>query len=362
MDAPNRALHGCTCGRLSEPQHTSGSPCTSSRIFKCEWYITVLTADGTSQIIRITIEGVDDVPTISGDITKLIDNTTATSTGTLTISDLDLGQSSFQDQTNAAGSYGTFSITSGAWTYQLDTTLPVVQALNVSDPDLTDTFTVTTADGTTQTVTISIDGTNNLPTVTGTSAATIQEGTATTDTTTTSTYTLTISDPDPGEGAFQTGQTGVTGTGNYGSLDLTVSGAQGNWIYTLDNTLTAIQALADGNSVTDTISLLTDDGNSGTHDVTITIQGTNDAPVLDNSGSMTLTAINSGTTTSSGSTVAQIISSAGGDRITDVDTGATEGIAVTQVDSATGTWNIQRIMVRLGLNFQSKPVHSMQRY
>ena len=42
--------------------------------------------------------------------------------------------------------------------------------------------------------------------------------------------------------------------------------------------------------------------------------------------------------TNAGSTVAQIILSAGGDHITDVDAGALEGIAVTSVTGAPGTW------------------------
>ena len=39
-----------------------------------------------------------------------------------------------------------------------------------------------------------------------------------------------------------------------------------------------------------------------------------------------------------GSLVATIIASAGGDRITDVDSGSVEGIAVTSVDNSNGAW------------------------
>ena len=58
----------------------------------------------------------------------------------------------------SAGGYGTFTMTAtGVWTYRLDDTNSVVQALDVGDT-LTDTFTVTAVDGTAQQVTITIHG------------------------------------------------------------------------------------------------------------------------------------------------------------------------------------------------------------
>ncbi|MGV3485524.1 MAG: cadherin domain-containing protein, partial [Planctomycetaceae bacterium] len=64
----------------------------------------------------------------------------------------------------------------------------------------------------------------------------------------------------------------------------------------------------------------------------------NDAPVLDNTGTMTLTTISEDQTASSGDTIASIIASAGGNRITDVDAAASEGIAITATTNGTGTW------------------------
>jgi len=77
---------------------------------------------------------------------------------------------------------------------------------------------------------------------------------------------------------------------------------------------------------------------SSTNDATITVGAVNDAPVLDNSGTMTLTDVFEDDATPAGDTVASIIASASGDRITDVDTGALEGIAVTAVDDSNGQW------------------------
>lgn len=72
--------------------------------------------------------------------------------------------------------------------------------------------------------------------------------------------------------------------------------------------------------------------------VNVAAPGANQAPVLDNSGDMNLTAISEDNTSNAGNTVASIISSAGGDRITDADGGAREGIAITAIDNTNGTW------------------------
>ena len=65
-----------------------------------------------------------------------------------------------------------------------------------------------------------------------------------------------------------------TVSGTYG--DLTID-ADGNWSYSADNTQDAIQALGDGDSLTDTITVQSVDGT--THDIEITINGANDAAV-----------------------------------------------------------------------------------
>ena len=55
----------------------------------------------------------------------------------------------------------------GVWTYTLNDANSAVQALNVGDT-LTDTFTVTTVDGTPQVVTVTINGTNDAAIISGT--------------------------------------------------------------------------------------------------------------------------------------------------------------------------------------------------
>ncbi|MDE0936799.1 MAG: DUF4347 domain-containing protein [Mariniblastus sp.] len=64
----------------------------------------------------------------------------------------------------------------------------------------------------------------------------------------------------------------------------------------------------------------------------------NHAPVLDNLGEMVLPEISEDASVLIGATVGDVIASAGGDRITDSDAGAVEGIAVIGSDRSDGEW------------------------
>lgn len=70
----------------------------------------------------------------------------------------------------------------------------------------------------------------------------------------------------------------------------------------------------------------------------VSINAANQSPVLDNTGDMSLTGIRQGDRTGPGTLISQIIASAGGDRITDADTGALEGLAIIGADATNGTW------------------------
>ncbi|WNM63854.1 DUF4347 domain-containing protein [Candidatus Nitrospira neomarina] len=76
-----------------------------------------------------------------------------------------------------------------------------------------------------------------------------------------------------------------------------------------------------------------DGGTSANYDTTVTISSQNDAPVL-TPASPTLTTITEDDTTNSGDLVSTIV----GASITDVDSGAVEGIAITGLTSGNGTW------------------------
>ena len=88
---------------------------------------------------------------------------TPTSTGTLTDTDVDNTANAFTPvgSTKSDKGYGSFTMTAaGVWVYTLDDNNSVVQALDTGDT-LTDTFKVTTVDGTTQLVTITIHGSSD---------------------------------------------------------------------------------------------------------------------------------------------------------------------------------------------------------
>ncbi|MDO6823777.1 VCBS domain-containing protein [Marinobacter sp. 1_MG-2023] len=75
------------------------------------------------------------------------------------------------------------------------------------------------------------------------------------------------------------GDVGTTVAGSYGSVTID---PDGGYTYNLDNTSVAVQALAAGETLTDTFSytMSDQDGNTDTASLTITITGSNDAPVI----------------------------------------------------------------------------------
>ncbi|WP_148710201.1 VCBS domain-containing protein, partial [Pseudomonas lini] len=110
-----------------------------------------------------------------------------TTNGSLSISDVD-SPATFVAQTNTAGSYGQFSIgTDGAWSYVADS------AHNefVAGTTYTDTFAVSSADGTLTSVTVHITGTNDAA-VLSSASITLTE----TDAPLTTNGSLSISDVD----------------------------------------------------------------------------------------------------------------------------------------------------------------------
>src|SRR5262245_46620495 len=126
--------------------------------------VTVTTADGTSQVIDITINGANDAAVITGDIVGSVTEKSgvangtagvATATGDLNATDVD-SATTFDVQSNVAKTYGSFSIdAAGTWSYTLDDSNAALQRRN-SGVTLHELVTVTTADGTSQVIDITI--------------------------------------------------------------------------------------------------------------------------------------------------------------------------------------------------------------
>ena len=232
--------------------------------------ITVASADGTTQDIVITINGINDAAVISGTSTGTMTEddsaTTLTTSGLLNITDTDSGEARF-DAATVSGTYGSLTIdVSGSWTYSADNTETAIQALGSGDT-LTETIQITADDGSIQGIVITISGINDVAVIGGASTGTITEDDSAA--TLSVTGSLSITDTDSGEASFDV----ATVSGTYGSLSIDASGS---WTYSADNTDTAIQALGSGDTLTETLQVTAEDGT--TQDIVITINGANDAP------------------------------------------------------------------------------------
>ncbi len=237
---------------------------------------------GTANL-NVTVTGVNDAPVATGTYehtiadTKEIDTFIGLST-TLTATDID-GKTliwTLPNGNGAVGNYGTLTVnTNGSYSYAVDNT--AVNALQDGDV-FTDIFTATVKDifgaTDTQTITINVTGTNDAAIIGGTTTGSVVEagGIKNADSgTPTATGTLTANDPDNPPNTFKPETDKST---NYGLFSITAAGV---WIYTLNNTNAAVEALNVGQTLADTITVESIDGTQQA--ITITINGANDSPV-----------------------------------------------------------------------------------
>jgi VCBS repeat-containing protein len=119
----------------------------------------------------------------------------------------------------------------------------------------------------TATVTLRINGVDDLAVITGDDTGSVKEEFDLTDT-----GKLSIFDPDSGQiASFIAHDTTNPLPGSHGSL---LIDADGDWTYTLNNTDPQVQAMTASQHLTDTITVEATDG--ATHDITIDIAGTNE--------------------------------------------------------------------------------------
>nr|WP_245269071.1 VCBS domain-containing protein [Bradyrhizobium japonicum] len=289
-----------------------------------------------SQDVTVTINGANDAPTIissaadaAGAVTE--DSATLSIGGTLEIQDLDLidthtAEAVFKSATSNAqlpgfdGStpLGTFTIdgdvaefntdtdngASLGWHFTLDNSNAVLQSL-AQGQSITQVYTVTFTDDhgaqVSQDVTVTINGTNDAPTII--SSAADAAGAVTEDSATLSIGgTLEIQDLDlidthTAEAIFKSATSNAQLPGFDGSTPLgtftidgdvaefntdTDNGASLGWHFSLDNSNAVLQSLAQGQTITQvyTVTFTDNHGAQVSQDVTVTITGTNDAPTL----------------------------------------------------------------------------------
>ncbi|MEV8652291.1 VCBS domain-containing protein, partial [Mesorhizobium ciceri] len=171
---------------------------------------------------------------------------------------------------------------------------------------LTITYTVQVNDGTTnsgtQNVTFTITGTNDAPVLSDTSdpVAVLEAGNASAQNLAAITGNFSVSDLDVGDTlhasvvgspvvqlngspfSLPAGAAALIAGGAFTLTDTTSNGGAANIGYTYDPTAANLDFLRAGQSLTITYTVQINDGttNSGTQNVTFTITGTNDAPVL----------------------------------------------------------------------------------
>ncbi|MDD4701425.1 MAG: VCBS domain-containing protein [Desulfovibrio sp.] len=226
--------------------------------------------------MTVTIRGTNDAPQVSA-AAAAINEDQASVSGTLPVpADTDASDSlAYLPQTSAPGLYGTFTLlANGTYTYSLNNALAAVQQLGVgAQLDESFTYTVTDQHGATasNTITVTIRGTNDAPQVSAATAA-INEDQA----------SISGSLPTPTD--IDTGDTvsflpKTSSPGLYGIFNLL---ADGTYTYSLNNALPIVQQLGLGQQLTEIFTYVARDqhGDTSSSTLTITINGTNDNPVI----------------------------------------------------------------------------------
>jgi large repetitive protein len=251
--------------------------------------------DPTPNTITIDVTPVNDPPVANNDVAAVQEDVTLAAAGDVLANDTDVDAGDTKTVTlvngaagnvaaPVAGSYGSVTIgANGSYTYSLNNAAAIVQAL-AAGQTVTDTFTYQVADSVgataTATLTVTITGTNDAP-VANADAAAVQE-----DVTLAAAGDVLANDTDVDAGDTKTvtlvngaaGNVAAPVAGSYGSVTI---GANGSYTYSLNNAAAIVQALAAGQTVTDTFTYQVTDstGATATATLTVTITGTNDVPV-----------------------------------------------------------------------------------
>ncbi|PXX75321.1 VCBS domain-containing protein, partial [Pseudomonas sp. LAMO17WK12:I9] len=242
--------------------------------------------------VTITVTGSNDAPVLNfatgNDAGAVQEDTTLSVSGQFSSADIDHdATATWTINGSPTGSYGSIAVDStGQWTYTLangtDGVASAVQSLKVGESH-DEVFSVQVSDGLggvdTQLVTVTVTGSNDAPVLsfaTGNDVGAVQEDT-------TLSVSGQFSSTDIDHTATATWSITGSNTGAYGSI--AVDGT-GQWTYTLangtDGVVSAVQSLKAGESHDEVFSVQVSDGLGGvdTQLVTITVTGSNDAPVL----------------------------------------------------------------------------------
>ncbi len=214
------------------------------------------------------IDAVDDAPIVSGTLNATVlegnlgDVTEAQ--GDIAIFDPDTGPQPQFENTVLDGQFGQLVLIDGTWTYTLDQSR--VQSLS-DGVEAQDVLTLTATDGTSQNIVITILGTDDAAVIAGQFVGSVSE--ADVGNVSQVRGALTINDVDDADAPVFEPQ---SVSGSYGDFEIT----NGEWLYTLNQSL--VQDMSAGQSRIDEITVVASDGS--TQVLSVTINGTNDAPVV----------------------------------------------------------------------------------
>ncbi len=148
----------------SEPEPGNTTAATAEMVLDG----SLVNFDGTERVYAISVVPDNFGPAVGGDATGAVTEDVGvvagniSDSGVLTIADPDAGESFFVGET-IVGTYGSLTINAaGAWTYTADNSQAAIQSLGAGD-SLSDVLMVTTVDGTTQRITITINGASEAP-------------------------------------------------------------------------------------------------------------------------------------------------------------------------------------------------------
>lgn len=233
---------------------------------------TITSLDGTQKQVAFTIVGINDAAVIGTptavDVTEDATSPVLKASGSISISDADQNQAAFKTTVaSASGNLGTLvQQSNGSYTYSVAN--GAAQYLGAGQVK-TDTFTVTSLDGTQKQLSFNVHGTNDAAVIGVPTQRDVTEDATAPNLSVTG--SISITDADQGQAAFRT--TVTSASGNLGGL---VLAANGTYTYSVPNSAT--QYLGAGDTKVDTFTVTSLDGTS--KQVSFTIHGINDAAVI----------------------------------------------------------------------------------
>jgi VCBS repeat-containing protein len=240
--------------------------------------------------LTVTIQGHTDTSFNAVDDTASVteDSSTNTATGNVLTNDTNAAGSTSVTAVNSSasnvgttisGQFGTFQVNSdGSYTYTLDNSNTTVNALS-DGQTLTDSMSYTASDGTTSstaTLKITIQGhTDTSFTAVGDTASVTEDASPNT-----ATGNVLSNDTNAAGSTSVTAMNGSSGnvgtviSGQFGTFQIN---SDGSYTYTLDNSNATVNALNDGQTLTDSMGYTASDGTtSSSATLTVTIQGHTD--------------------------------------------------------------------------------------